>query len=56
MVPRRSLPDGQEKSLQERKVYVNCNVTTSLEPEVIQTMTEAMLEAWGSPSSPYLAV
>lgn len=31
------------------------NATTPLEPEVIQAMTEAMWEAWGNPSSPYLA-
>ncbi|XP_012611130.1 selenocysteine lyase isoform X2 [Microcebus murinus] len=31
------------------------NATTPLEPEVIQAMTEAMQEAWGNPSSPYLA-
>ncbi|XP_053453130.1 selenocysteine lyase isoform X6 [Nycticebus coucang] len=31
------------------------NATTPLEPEVIQAIAEAMREAWGNPSSPYLA-
>ncbi|XP_054335383.1 selenocysteine lyase isoform X6 [Pongo pygmaeus] len=39
----------------ERKVYMDYNATTPLEPEVIQAMTEAMWEAWGNPSSPYSA-
>ncbi|XP_060007682.1 selenocysteine lyase isoform X3 [Lagenorhynchus albirostris] len=38
-----------------RKVYMDYNATTPLEPEVIQAMTEAMQEAWGNPSSPYAA-
>uniref|UniRef100_G1LPK1 Selenocysteine lyase n=1 Tax=Ailuropoda melanoleuca TaxID=9646 RepID=G1LPK1_AILME len=38
-----------------RKVYMDYNATTPLEPEVIQAMTEAMREAWGNPSSPYPA-
>ncbi|XP_024608582.1 selenocysteine lyase isoform X3 [Neophocaena asiaeorientalis asiaeorientalis] len=38
-----------------RKVYMDYNATTPLEPEVIQAMTEAMQEAWGNPSSPYPA-
>ncbi|XP_047400920.1 selenocysteine lyase isoform X3 [Sciurus carolinensis] len=45
----------REKSPQERKVYMDYNATTPLEPEVIQAMTEAMWEAWGNPSSPYTA-
>ncbi|XP_033280190.1 selenocysteine lyase isoform X5 [Orcinus orca] len=45
-----------EKSPPEsRKVYMDYNATTPLEPEVIQAMTEAMQEAWGNPSSPYAA-
>ncbi|XP_022423816.1 selenocysteine lyase isoform X11 [Delphinapterus leucas] len=45
-----------EKSPPEsRKVYMDYNATTPLEPEVIQAMTEAMQEAWGNPSSPYPA-
>lgn len=31
------------------------NATTPLEPEVIQAVTEAMKEAWGNPSSSYVA-
>ncbi|XP_028925107.1 selenocysteine lyase isoform X2 [Ornithorhynchus anatinus] len=31
------------------------NATTPLEPEVIEAMTEAMHEAWGNPSSSYVA-
>ncbi|XP_023577822.1 selenocysteine lyase isoform X1 [Octodon degus] len=51
-----SPPGGcQEKSPLERKVYMDYNATTPLEPEVIRVMTEAMREAWGNPSSPYLA-
>ncbi|KAK2108181.1 hypothetical protein P7K49_013346, partial [Saguinus oedipus] len=38
-----------------RKVYMDYNATTPLEPEVIQAVTEAMWEAWGNPSSPYPA-
>ncbi|XP_039084456.1 selenocysteine lyase isoform X2 [Hyaena hyaena] len=46
---------GGEKNPPERKVYMDYNATTPLEPEVIQVMTEAMREAWGNPSSPYPA-
>ncbi|XP_053453126.1 selenocysteine lyase isoform X2 [Nycticebus coucang] len=50
------LPDGcREESPPERKVYMDYNATTPLEPEVIQAIAEAMREAWGNPSSPYLA-
>lgn len=31
------------------------NATTSLEPEVIESITEALREAWGNPSSSYTA-
>lgn len=31
------------------------NATTPLEPAVIQAVTEAMKEAWGNPSSSYMA-
>uniref|UniRef100_A0A8D1EPC9 Selenocysteine lyase n=1 Tax=Sus scrofa TaxID=9823 RepID=A0A8D1EPC9_PIG len=49
-----SVPDGHaEKSLLDRKVYMDYNATTPLEPEVIQAMAEAMQEAWGNPSSAY---
>ncbi|KAM4836116.1 selenocysteine lyase [Thomomys bottae] len=51
-----SQPGGRpEKSPPERKVYMDYNATTPLEPEVIQAVTEAMQEAWGNPSSPYIA-
>uniref|UniRef100_A0A673T275 Selenocysteine lyase n=1 Tax=Suricata suricatta TaxID=37032 RepID=A0A673T275_SURSU len=46
---------GGEKNPPERKVYMDYNATTPLEPEVIQVVTEAMREAWGNPSSPYPA-
>ncbi|XP_023980243.1 selenocysteine lyase isoform X5 [Physeter macrocephalus] len=55
---RAASPPGSraEKSPPEsRKVYMDYNATTPLEPEVIQAMTEAMQEAWGNPSSPYPA-
>uniref|UniRef100_A0A8C4LFD7 Selenocysteine lyase n=1 Tax=Equus asinus asinus TaxID=83772 RepID=A0A8C4LFD7_EQUAS len=51
-----SPPGGRgEKSQPERQVYMDCNATTPLEPEVIQAVTEAMREAWGNPSSAYPA-
>lgn len=31
------------------------NATTPLEPAVIQAVTEAMRDAWGNPSSSYVA-
>lgn len=31
------------------------NATTPLEPEVIQAITEALQDAWGNPSSSYIA-
>uniref|UniRef100_A0A8C0HDJ9 Selenocysteine lyase n=1 Tax=Chelonoidis abingdonii TaxID=106734 RepID=A0A8C0HDJ9_CHEAB len=36
-------------------VYMDYNATTPMAPEVIQTVTEAMHEAWGNPSSSYTA-
>ncbi|KAM8788827.1 selenocysteine lyase isoform 2-T2 [Rhynchonycteris naso] len=54
--PMASLPGGrEEKSPPERTVYMDCNATTPLEPEVVRTVTEAMREAWGNPSSSYPA-
>ncbi|KAK1336779.1 hypothetical protein QTO34_002814 [Cnephaeus nilssonii] len=51
-----SRPGGsEEKSPPERRVYMDYNATTPLEPEVVQAVTEAMREAWGNPSSPYPA-
>ncbi|XP_072111819.1 selenocysteine lyase [Mobula birostris] len=34
-------------------IYMDYNATTPMESEVIQTVTEAMHEAWGNPSSSY---
>lgn len=31
------------------------NATTPLEPEVLQAITEALQDAWGNPSSSYIA-
>lgn len=31
------------------------NATTPLEPEVIQVISEALQDAWGNPSSNYVA-
>lgn len=31
------------------------NATTPLEPEVIQAISEALQDAWGNPSSNYIA-
>ncbi|XP_033085582.1 selenocysteine lyase isoform X3 [Trachypithecus francoisi] len=54
--PAASQPSGCGKhNSPERKVYMDYNATTPLEPEVIQAMTEAMWEAWGNPSSLYPA-
>ncbi|KAK2501842.1 hypothetical protein MC885_004651 [Smutsia gigantea] len=47
--------NGEEIPPESRKVYMDYNATTPLEPEVIQAMTKAMWEAWGNPSSPYPA-
>ncbi|XP_029471851.1 selenocysteine lyase isoform X1 [Rhinatrema bivittatum] len=47
--------DGDEKSTMARKVYMDYNATTPLEPDVIQAVTEALQEAWGNPSSSYAA-
>uniref|UniRef100_A0A8C6S014 Selenocysteine lyase n=1 Tax=Nannospalax galili TaxID=1026970 RepID=A0A8C6S014_NANGA len=46
---------GAVSSLSFRKVYMDYNATTPLEPAVIQAVTEAMQEAWGNPSSSYVA-
>ncbi|XP_063123527.1 selenocysteine lyase isoform X3 [Rattus norvegicus] len=46
---------GSVESPPNRKVYMDYNATTPLEPEVIQAVTEAMKEAWGNPSSSYVA-
>nr|XP_003218482.1 PREDICTED: selenocysteine lyase [Anolis carolinensis] len=43
----------KENIASARKIYADYNATTPLAPEVIQTVTEAMHEAWGNPSSSY---
>nr|XP_012807830.2 selenocysteine lyase isoform X1 [Jaculus jaculus] len=50
-----SQPGGRETSPPERKVYMDYNATTPLEPAVMEAVTEAMREAWGNPSSSYVA-
>ncbi|CAM5139589.1 unnamed protein product [Eretmochelys imbricata] len=47
--------DGEENKSVESKVYMDYNATTPMAPEVIQTVTKAMHEAWGNPSSSYTA-
>lgn len=37
------------------RIYMDYNATTPLEPEVIQSVCEALQEAWGNPSSNYEA-
>ncbi|XP_041861924.1 selenocysteine lyase [Melanotaenia boesemani] len=37
------------------RIYMDYNATTPLEPEVIQAVTEALRDAWGNPSSIYVA-
>lgn len=46
---------GREDSPPERKIYMDYNATTPLEPAVIQAVEEAMQDAWGNPSSSYPA-
>uniref|UniRef100_A0A668AGR3 Selenocysteine lyase n=1 Tax=Myripristis murdjan TaxID=586833 RepID=A0A668AGR3_9TELE len=36
-------------------IYMDYNATTPLEPEVISAISEALKEAWGNPSSNYIA-
>uniref|UniRef100_A0A8C4HXP0 Selenocysteine lyase n=1 Tax=Dicentrarchus labrax TaxID=13489 RepID=A0A8C4HXP0_DICLA len=36
-------------------IYMDYNATTPLEPEVIETISEALQDAWGNPSSNYIA-
>ncbi|CAG2213329.1 SCLY [Mytilus edulis] len=35
----------------EKKVYLDYNATTPLEPEVVAAITSSLTEAWGNPSS-----
>ncbi|KAM8745378.1 selenocysteine lyase [Acanthopagrus latus] len=37
------------------RIYMDYNATTPLEPEVIQAISEALEDAWGNPSSNYIA-
>uniref|UniRef100_A0A5F9DBG4 Selenocysteine lyase n=1 Tax=Oryctolagus cuniculus TaxID=9986 RepID=A0A5F9DBG4_RABIT len=47
---------GGDDSPPERKIYMDYNATTPLEPAVIQAVEEAMQDAWGNPSKlPLLA-
>ncbi|XP_060096845.1 selenocysteine lyase isoform X1 [Heteronotia binoei] len=46
---------GEGKMSPSRRIYMDYNATTPLAPEVIQTVSEAMQEAWGNPSSSYTA-
>ena len=39
----------------EWRIYLDYNATTPLEPAVIQAVSEALREAWGNPSSSYIA-
>lgn len=38
-----------------QRIYMDYNATTPLEPEVIQAISEALQDAWGNPSSNYIA-
>lgn len=37
------------------RIYLDYNATTPLAPEVIQAISEALRDAWGNPSSNYIA-
>ncbi|XP_017280699.1 selenocysteine lyase isoform X2 [Kryptolebias marmoratus] len=41
--------------LSTKRIYMDYNATTPLEPEVIQAVSEALWDAWGNPSSNYEA-
>ncbi|XP_039203023.1 selenocysteine lyase isoform X3 [Crotalus tigris] len=47
--------NGKNNISSNRKIYMDYNATTPLAPEVIETVKEAMYEAWGNPSSSYEA-
>lgn len=38
-----------------QRIYLDYNATTPLAPEVIQAISEALQDAWGNPSSNYIA-
>uniref|UniRef100_A0A672YHH8 Selenocysteine lyase n=1 Tax=Sphaeramia orbicularis TaxID=375764 RepID=A0A672YHH8_9TELE len=44
-----------ESTLRWKEIYMDYNATTPLDSEVIQAITEALQEAWGNPSSTYVA-
>lgn len=41
--------------MNQDRIYMDYNATTPLEPEVIQAISEALQDAWGNPSSNYIA-
>ncbi|XP_034091526.1 selenocysteine lyase [Gymnodraco acuticeps] len=41
--------------MNQDRIYMDYNATTPLEPEVIQAISEALQDAWGNPSSSYIA-
>uniref|UniRef100_A0A3Q3WAM4 Selenocysteine lyase n=1 Tax=Mola mola TaxID=94237 RepID=A0A3Q3WAM4_MOLML len=43
------------KWMLEHRIYMDYNATTPLEPEVIRVVSEALQDAWGNPSSSYIA-
>uniref|UniRef100_A0AAQ4R2J0 Selenocysteine lyase n=1 Tax=Gasterosteus aculeatus aculeatus TaxID=481459 RepID=A0AAQ4R2J0_GASAC len=47
--------DVSPMSIMSCRIYMDCNATTPLEPEVIQAISEALQDAWGNPSSNYIA-
>lgn len=51
-----SIPDHALGHLSDvDRIYMDYNATTPCEPEVVQAITDALLEAWGNPSSGYVA-
>lgn len=45
-----TIPPGEEKPV-SKQVYLDYNATTPLEPEVLQSIHDALRDAWGNPSS-----
>ncbi|CAL9695912.1 unnamed protein product [Knipowitschia caucasica] len=41
--------------MSQNRIYMDYNATTPLDPEVIKSISEALHEAWGNPSSTYTA-
>lgn len=52
-MPSEMQPFNGNEEEQFRRVYLDYNATTPVEPEVIEAITEALREAWGNPSSSY---